>query len=71
MRRHAELVVRKEDISLEVVRADLLKRDARDSERAASPLMPADDAHLLDTTKMDIEAAFQAAERIVTACRAL
>ena len=71
VRRHAELVARKEDISLEVVRADLLKRDARDSERAASPLMPADDAHLLDTTKMDIEAAFQAAERIVTACRAL
>ena len=71
VRRHAELVVRKEDISLEVVRADLLKRDARDSERAASPLMPADDAHLLDTTKMDIEAAFKVAERIVTACRTL
>ena len=71
VRRHAELVVRKEDISLEVVRADLLKRDARDSERAASPLIPADDAHLLDTTKMDIEAAFQAAERIGTACRTL
>jgi len=71
VRRHAELVARKEDISLDVVRADLLKRDTRDSERTASPLMPADDAHLLDTTKMDIEAAFQAAERIVTACRAL
>ena len=71
VRRHAELVARKEDISLDVVRADLLKRDTRDSERTASPLMLADDAHLLDTTKMDIEAAFQAAERIVTACRAL
>ena len=71
VRRHAELVARKEDISLEVVRADLLKRDARDIKRAASPLMRADDAHLLDTTKMDIEAAFKAAERIVTACRTL
>jgi len=71
VRRHAELVARKEDISLDVVRADLLKRDTRDSERTASPLMPADDAHLLDTTKMDIEAAFQAAERIVTACKIL
>ena len=71
VRRHAELVARKEDISLDVVRADLLKRDTRDSERTASPLMPADDAHLLDTTKMDIEAAFQAAEKIVTACRIL
>jgi CMP/dCMP kinase len=67
-RRHAELVGRGEDISLEVVQADLAKRDARDSERAASPLTAADDAHLLDTTKMDIEAAFEAAREIVAAC---
>ncbi len=67
-RRHAELRARGEDVSLDVVRADLAKRDARDSERATSPLTAADDAHLLDTTKMDIEAAFQAAERIVAAC---
>ncbi len=66
-RRHAELVGRGEDISLAAVRADLARRDARDSERSASPLAPAVDAHLLDTTKMDIEAAVQAARKIVAA----
>ena len=66
-RRHTELVSGGEDVSLAAVRADLARRDARDSERSASPLAPAADAHLLDTTKMDIEAAVQAARRIVAA----
>jgi cytidylate kinase len=43
------------------VLADLRKRDARDSGRTDSPLRPAPDAYLLDTTDLDIEAAFQAA----------
>jgi len=43
------------------VLADLRKRDARDSSRTDSPLRPAPDAYLLDTTDLDIEAAFQAA----------
>ncbi|MFP6699744.1 MAG: (d)CMP kinase [Alphaproteobacteria bacterium] len=64
-RRHAELLGRGEDIRLEIVQADLAKRDTRDSSRAASPLAAADDAHLLDTTKMDIEAAFAAARQII------
>jgi hypothetical protein len=36
-------------------------RDERDMGRADSPLRPAADAHLLDTSEMSIEAAFQAA----------
>jgi cytidylate kinase len=40
---------------------DLRRRDARDSGRSDSPLRPADDAYLLDTTDLEIEAAFQAA----------
>ncbi len=67
-RRHAELLGRGENVSLATVQADLAKRDARDTERSASPLAPASDAHLLDTTKMDIEAAVQAARKIVAAC---
>ena len=67
-RRFDELQGRGESVSLATVQADLAKRDARDSERSASPLTAADDAHLLDTTKMDIEAAFQAAREIVVAC---
>jgi cytidylate kinase len=44
---------------------DIMRRDERDMSRADSPLKPAADAHLLDTSEMDIEAAFQAARAIV------
>jgi cytidylate kinase len=40
---------------------DLRQRDERDMARDDSPLRPAPDAYLLDTTDKDIEAAFQAA----------
>jgi len=40
---------------------DLRRRDARDMARSDSPLRPAADAYLLDTTDLDIEAAFRAA----------
>jgi cytidylate kinase len=45
--------------------ADIERRDARDTDRADSPLRPAADAHLLDTSEMDIETAFQAGRRLV------
>jgi cytidylate kinase len=45
--------------------ADIQRRDERDTGRADSPLKPASDAHLLDTSEMDIEAAFLAAKAIV------
>ncbi len=41
--------------------SDLKRRDSRDMARTDSPLRPADDAYLLDTTDLDIEAAFRAA----------
>jgi CMP/dCMP kinase len=41
--------------------SDLRRRDQRDIARTDSPLLPAPDAYLLDTTDLDIEAAFQAA----------
>lgn len=47
------------------VLADLRERDARDSARAASPLVRAPDASLLDTTDLSIEAAIQAALGLV------
>jgi cytidylate kinase len=45
--------------------ADIVHRDERDMGRADSPLKPATDAHLLDTSEMSIEAAFLAAKAIV------
>lgn len=66
-RRHAELVARGTDVTLQNVLQDLRARDERDTNRATSPLKPAADADLLDTTELDIEAAFFAARKLVTA----
>ena len=52
------------------VLADIKKRDERDTKRAISPLKRAPDAHLLDTSNMDISTAIRAAIDIVEACRA-
>lgn len=49
----------------EQILADIERRDERDMGRADSPLKPAADAHLLDTSEMSIEAAFLAAMAIV------
>ncbi|MGD9737783.1 MAG: (d)CMP kinase [Bauldia sp.] len=48
-----------------VILADIRRRDERDTQRAVAPLRAAADAHLLDTSQMDIEAAFRAALEIV------
>ena len=45
----------------EAVLQDMKDRDARDSQRRAAPLVPADDAFVLDTTALDADAAFAAA----------
>ncbi len=49
------------------VLADILRRDERDTKRETAPLKAADDAHVLDTTELDIEAAVRAAVAIVGA----
>jgi cytidylate kinase len=50
----------------EVIR-DLRARDERDRNRADSPLRPAPDAVLLDSTHMTLDQAVEAAEAIVAA----
>lgn len=69
-RRHKELTANGESVRYEDVLATIKGRDARDSGRSVAPLMPAKDAVLLDTTHLDIEAAFRAALSIVEAARA-
>lgn len=44
---------------------DIEERDRRDAGRATSPMKPAADAHLLDTSDLSIEAAFGAAVAII------
>ncbi len=64
-RRALELAARGERVDYAVVLADIRSRDARDSGRAAAPLLRAGDAVELDTTSLDIEGAFAAALAIV------
>ncbi len=49
----------------EIIRADIIARDRRDRARAIAPLVPASDAALLDTSNLDIDAAFAAALGLV------
>jgi len=69
-RRRAEFAVQGLSIDESAVLADIRRRDARDRSRQISPLQPAADAHLLDTTHLDIDAAVRAAIDIVEAARA-
>ncbi len=69
-RRWKQLAGQGEAAAYEDVLADIVRRDARDGGRADSPMRPAADAVLLDTSDLSIERAFDAARRIVEAARA-
>jgi CMP/dCMP kinase len=64
-RRWRELAARGTTLSREQVVAEMRERDERDTKRATAPLAAAADAVVLDTSALDIEGAFAAAERIV------
>ena len=64
-RRFQELVGKGMNVTLETVLADVKERDARDRNRAAAPLVPADDAVLLDTSDLTVEQAIAAAVDVV------
>ena len=64
-RRYDEIRASGRHADYEEILADLERRDARDTGRTDSPLKPAADAHLLDTTEMGIEAAFRAAKDLI------
>jgi cytidylate kinase len=66
-RRYHEILGNGGEAEEQAILADIVKRDERDMNRADSPLKPAHDAHLLDTSEMTIEAAFRAARRFVDA----
>lgn len=69
-RRWQQLIGRGEDVAFEAILEDIRKRDARDADRDAAPMVAAEDAVLLDTTDLGIDAAFEAACRIVEEARA-
>jgi CMP/dCMP kinase len=66
-RRYLELREAGNSLSEAEVLADIRRRDERDRNRAAAPLRRAEDAYLLETTNLDIDAAFKAAIALIDA----
>ncbi len=64
-RRHKELLEAGHEITYEKIHAQIAARDELDRSRAISPLVPAEDALLLDTSDLGIEAAFKAALELI------
>lgn len=69
-RRTAEIASSGKPADYDQVLADIRRRDARDSGRSDSPLKPADDASMIDTSDQSIDEAFETAKSIIDAALA-
>jgi cytidylate kinase len=65
MRRYKEMVQRGQQIGYERVLAAMERRDSIDSEREVSPLEPAEDAIIIDTSDMSVEQVLHIVEELV------
>ncbi|NBU88554.1 MAG: bifunctional 3-phosphoshikimate 1-carboxyvinyltransferase/cytidylate kinase, partial [Betaproteobacteria bacterium] len=54
-RRHKQLISKGIQAKLEDLRAELEARDARDKSRSVAPLVPAQDALMLDNSELGID----------------
>ena len=59
-RRYKQLLQKGFDANLAAILEDIRARDLRDTQRAVAPMKPADDAIVLDSTALGIEAVLQA-----------
>lgn len=64
-RRWAELRARGVAADRDAITAEVQARDAADGARAAAPMVPAEDAMVLDTTELDADAAFDRALALI------
>ena len=58
-RRYKQLINKGLSVNLRALLLDIAARDERDSQRAISPLVPAEDALLIDTTELSIDQVFE------------
>ena len=65
-RRFLQLQAKGHDVNIAHLLSDIQSRDERDSNRSTAPLVPATDAHLLDSTSLSIEEVFAQAKAILT-----
>jgi cytidylate kinase len=65
-RRYNQLKHKDIDVSLHALFQSIQARDERDMNREVSPLKPAEDAFVIDSTDLDIEEVLKSVEAIVT-----
>jgi CMP/dCMP kinase len=66
-RRHAELLTTPHRADYAVILNDLIRRDERDSTRAVAPTRPADDAYVIDTSRLDAAQTLEEAIGVIRA----
>jgi len=64
-RRYLELQNRGQEVNMPGLIADIEKRDLKDSSRELSPLLPAEDAHIIDSSEMSLEEIFSFTENLI------
>ena len=64
-RRYLELQKRGQEVNMPALIADIKQRDFKDSSRELSPLLPADDAHIIDSSKMSLDEVFEITKKLI------
>ena len=64
-RRYLELQNLGQEVNMPALIADIEERDLKDSSRKLSPLKPADEAHIIDSSDMSLEEVFSFTENLV------
>ena len=64
-RRYLELQNLGQEVNMPALIADIEQRDKKDSTRKLSPLLPAEDAYILDSSEMTLDEVFSKAENLI------
>ena len=64
-RRYLELQNRGQEVNMPALIADIKKRDFKDSSREISPLIPAEDSVMIDSSEMSLDEVFSFTENII------
>ena len=64
-RRYIELQNLGQEVNMPALIADIEKRDIKDSSRELSPLLPAEDAYIIDSSDMTLDEVFSFTENII------
>ena len=64
-RRYLELQKRGQEVNMPALIDDIEQRDLKDTSRELSPLLPADDAHIIDSSQMSLEEVVDIAKKLV------